>query len=146
MLNRRSAIARAIVLALAVAAACAPTSALQPPAVASDNTAARRAFEGHTDGVELTITGTVDRVLSDQSGPAGPHERFVVALADVSMTVLIEHNLSIAPRVPVAAREAVVVHGEYVWNAQGGLVHFTHHDPDHSHEDGYILYAGKRYD
>ena len=145
-MRNRTGIVRTIVLTLAIAAACSPTPAVQPSAVASDNSAARRAFAGHTDGVELTITGTVDRVLSDQSGPSGPHERFVVALADVTMTVLVEHNLSIAPRVPVAAGEAVVVHSEYIWNAQGGLVHFTHHDPDRSHEGGYILYAGKRYD
>ena len=142
---RRSGFTRTIVMALAIAAAC--TAACQPPAaVISDNTAAQRAFERHADGVELTITGTVDRVLSDQSGPSGPHERFIVRLADVTMTVLIEHNLSIAPRGPVAAGESVVVHGEYVWNDQGGLVHFTHHDPDRSHEGGYILYAAKRYD
>jgi hypothetical protein len=146
MFDHRCGIARTVVLALGIAVACTPTPALQPTAVTSDNATARRAFDGHTDGVELTITGAVDRVLSDQSGPSGPHERFVVLLADVSMTVLIEHNLSIAPRVPVAAGETVVVHGEYVWNAQGGLVHFTHHDPDRSHEGGYILYAGKRYD
>jgi hypothetical protein len=134
-----------LVLALVIAAAC--TSALQPQAsVTSDNAAAQRAFEHHTDGVELTISGTVDRALSDLSGPSGPHERFIVLLADVKMTVLIEHNLSIAPRVPVEVGEGIVVHGEYVWNAQGGLVHFTHHDPDRSHEGGYVLYAGRRYD
>jgi hypothetical protein len=142
---RASSLVRTVAMALAIAAAC--IAACQPPAaVISDNTAAQRAFERHADGMELTITGTVDRVLSDQNGPSGPHERFIVRLADVSMTVLIEHNLSIAPRVPVAAAEAVVVHGEYVWNDQGGLVHFTHHDPDRSHEGGYIVYGGKRYD
>ena len=141
----RGHVTRALAMALVVAAACAP--ALQPPAaVTADNTAAQRAFQRHSDGVELTITGTVERVLSDQTGPSGPHERFIVRLADVSMTVLIEHNLSIAPRVPLAVGEAVVVHGEYIWNDQGGLVHFTHHDPDRSHEGGYVLYAGKRYD
>ena len=145
MPSRASALTRALAIALALAAACTP--ALESPgAVTGDNTAAQRAFERHSNGAELTITGTVDRVLSDQSGPSGPHERFIVRLADVSMTVLIEHNLSIAPRVPLAAGDAVVVHGEYVWNEQGGLLHFTHHDPDRSHEGGYILYAGKRYD
>jgi hypothetical protein len=62
------------------------------------------------------------------------------------MTVLIEPNLSIAPRVPVAVGSAVTVHGEYVSNAEGGLLHFTHHDPDRSHEGGYVLYGGRRYD
>ncbi|MDQ6857622.1 MAG: DUF3465 domain-containing protein [Chloroflexota bacterium] len=105
----------------------------------------QRAFEHHSDGAELTASGTVDRVLSDQSGPSGPHERFIVRLSS-GMTVLVEHNLSIAPRVPVAAGTPVTVHGEYVWNAEGGLLHFTHHDPVGSHQAGYILYGGRRYD
>jgi hypothetical protein len=145
----RSAIRRcwlALAVSLAIAAACTSAPALEPTAIGSDDAAVQRAFERHADGVELTISGTVDRVLSDQNGPSGPHERFIVRLTNVRMTVLIEHNLSIAPRVPVAVGETVVVHGEYVWNAQGGLVHFTHHDPDRSHLGGYIMYGGKRYD
>ena len=51
-----------------------------------------------------------------------------------------------APRVPVASGDHVVVHGEYVWNAQGGLIHFTHHDPQGTHEAGYIQDNGKTYD
>lgn len=112
---------------------------------AAGNAAVQRAFEQHSDGAEVTATGIVDRVLSDQSGPSGPHERFIVRLSS-GMTLLIEHNLSIAPRVPVAVGMAVTVHGEYVWNAEGGLLHFTHHDPDRSHEGGYVLYGGKRYE
>lgn len=94
----------------------------------------------------MTVRGTVDRVLPDQTGPAGPHERFIVRLADVGLTLLIEHNLSIAPRVPVSAGGTVTIRGEYVWNAEGGLLHFTHHDPDGSHTGGYILYGGTRYE
>lgn len=85
-------------------------------------------------------------MLADQNGPSGPHERFIVRLGDVGMTVLVEHNLSLARRVPVATGQPVVVHGEYIWNAEGGLLHFTHRDPDHRHEDGYVLYGGTRYD
>ena len=40
----------------------------------------------------------------------------------------------------------VLVHGEYVWNTQGGLIHFTHHDPQGTHEGGYIEDNGKTYD
>jgi len=89
-------------VALLLATACAPAV---PAATESDsaaqNAAIQRAFEQRSEGAELTATGTVDRVLSDESGPSGPHERFIVRLPS-GMTVLIEHNLSIAPRVPVA--------------------------------------------
>ena len=126
-------------------ASCAAGPAV-PESARAANGAARHAFETHADNVELTIDGVVDRVLADQSGPSGPHERFIVRLTDVDLTVLIEHNLAIAPRVPVSVGERVSVHGEYVWNAQGGLLHFTHHDPQRSHEAGYIDYAGRRYE
>jgi len=69
-----------------------------------------------------------------------------VRLASATQTVLIDNNVSIGRRVPVAPGDAVIVHGEYVWNAQGGLVHFTHHDPAHTHEDGWIERTGTRYD
>ena len=49
-------------------------------------------------------------------------------------------------RVPVTEGDHVIVHGEYVWNAQGGLIHFTHHDPQGTHEGGYIQDNGKTYD
>lgn len=132
---------------LAVAISCgAVLPGDQPSAVAGDNATVLREFERHGDKVELTATGVVDRVLSDQDGPTGPHERFIMRLPDVGMTVLVEHNLSLAQRVPVSAGEPVVVHGEYIWNPQGGLLHFTHHDPDRRHEGGWVVYRGKRYD
>lgn len=124
-----------------VAAAC-----VSPSAPAADNATVRSAYERHAEKVELTITGVVERLLSDQTGPSGPHERFIVRLPDVGLTVLVEHNLSLAPRVPVAVGDAVLARGEYIWNAQGGLLHFTHHDPDRSHEGGYIVHGGKRYE
>jgi hypothetical protein len=133
------------ILALVTVCACRSAPATEK-AGSSDNAAVEVAFERQSDGVQVTATGVIDRVLSDQDGPSGPHERFVVRLPDVGMTVLVEHNLSIAPRVPVVVGELVVVHGEYIWNSQGGLVHFTHHDADRSHEGGYIVYGGRRYE
>jgi uncharacterized protein DUF3465 len=134
------------VLALFTVGACGSAPRAGTVTASADNAAVKSAFERRAENVELTASGAIDRVLSDQDGPSGPHERFIVRLSDVGMTLLVEHNLSIAPRVPVAVGATVLVHGEYVWNAQGGLLHFTHHDPDGSHEGGYIVYGGRRYD
>ena len=87
----------------------------------------------------------MQRLLSDEPGPDGAHERFIIRLDGGTQTVLIEHNISIAPRVPVSIGTQLTVHGEYIWNDQGGLIHFTHHDPQHTHEDGYIVVGGTRY-
>jgi hypothetical protein len=62
-----------------------------------------------------------------------------------AQTLLIENNVDIRKRVPLSTGDGVIVRGEYVWNDQGGLIHFTHHDPDHSHEDGWIELKGVRY-
>jgi hypothetical protein len=94
----------------------------------------------------VTADGTVVRLLSDQPGTSGTHERFIVQLSSGGITVLVDHNVSIGVRVPVADGDRVVVHGEYVWNAEGGLIHFTHHDPQGIHEAGYIKDNGQIYD
>lgn len=55
-------------------------------------------------------------------------------------------NVSIGPRVPVKPGDRVAVKGELV-NGRGKLpiVHFTHHDPWGTHEDGSIEVGGRIY-
>ena len=114
------------------------------PAVA-ENAAVERAFADHHSGIEVTAQGAVTRLLSDDTGPTGTHQRFIIRLAGTPQTVLVTNNIDVGKRVPLAVGDDVVVHGEYVWNDEGGLIHFTHHDADHSHEDGWIEWKGVRY-
>ena len=111
-----------------------------------DNSALVADFRDHRSNVEVTAEGTVARLLTDQTSATGTHERFIVKLSSGDITVEIEHNVSIGARVPAAEGDHVTVHGEYVWNAQGGLIHFTHHDPVHTHEGGWIEVRGVRYE
>ena len=103
-------------------------------------------FHNHQSNLEVTADGTVVRLLADRSSSTGTHEQFIIRLASGDLTVEIEHNISIARRVPVKEGDQVIVHGEYVWNAQGGLIHFTHHDPQGTHEGGYIVDGGTTYE
>jgi len=119
--------------------ACGGSALPDDAAIAAD-------FHNHQSNVEVTADGTVVRLLPDRTSSTGTHEQFIVKLASADVTVEVEHNISIAPRVPVALDDHVIVHGEYVWNAQGGLIHFTHHDPQGTHEGGYIQDNGKTYD
>ncbi|HYM50357.1 MAG TPA: DUF3465 domain-containing protein [Candidatus Limnocylindrales bacterium] len=114
-------------------------------AAGPDDSAILADFHNHRSQVEVTADGSVQRILTDQLGPSGPHERFIIRLTSSGLTLLIDHNLAIAPRVPVRIGDQVIVHGEYVWNAQGGLIHFTHHDPQGTHEGGYIQDHGQTY-
>jgi hypothetical protein len=120
-------------------AACGTVAA--PP----DDQAIVQDFQQHRSAVEVTADGTVIRQLPDSTGPSAAHERFIIRLRSGGLTLLIDHNLAIAPRVPVRAGDHVIVHGEYIWNAQGGLIHFTHHDPQGRHEGGYIEDNGQFY-
>ena len=131
---------RLLLLALValVAPACAPPS--------PDNAAVARAFAEHRSQLQVTAEGSVTRLLTDDDGPSGTHQRFIVQLRSSTQTLLIDNNVSIGRRVPVASGDAVIVHGEYVWNEHGGLIHFTHHDPAHTHEGGWIELTGTRYD
>jgi len=129
----------AAVVAAAWLVACGAAAQPDDAAIVSD-------FQNHQSNVEVTADGTVVRLLPDRTSATGMHEQFIVKLSSGEITIEVEHNISIAARVPVALGDHVIVHGEYIWNAQGGLIHFTHHDPKGTHEGGYIQDNGKTYD
>ena len=120
-------------------AACGGSAMADDAAIVAD-------FQNHRSNVEVTADGTVVLLLPDRTSSTGTHEQFIIKLTSQDLTVEIEHNISIAARVPVAQGDHVIVHGEYVWTAKGGLIHFTHHDPQGTHEGGYIVDNGKTYD
>jgi hypothetical protein len=111
-----------------------------------DDAAIVQDYQRHRSAVEVTADATIIQVLPDRYGSSGPHEQFIVKLTSGDLTLLVEHNLSIGTRVPVAVGDHVIVHGEYIWTAQGGLIHFTHHDPEGRHEGGFIQDNGTTYD
>jgi hypothetical protein len=137
---------RPILLLAVVAIAACTAPIVSTAATSADNAAIARAFAEHRSNVEVTADGQVARLLADETSETGTHQRFVLALRGSSQTLLITNNVSIGRRVPVVVGDALVVHGEFVWNDQGGLIHFTHHDPDRSHEGGWIERQGIRYE
>ena len=103
-----------------------------------------QAFEQHQSNVKVEGEGTVTRVLPDDN-IGSPHQRFIVRLAS-GQTVLIEHNIDLAPRIEsLKVGDTVSFSGEYVWNEQGGLIHWTHHDPAGRHDAGWVKYNGRVY-
>lgn len=82
------------------------------------------------------------RLLPDDR-QGSPHQRFLLRV-DSGTTVLVAHNLALAPRVPLMPGDSVELRGEYEWNAKGGVIHWTHPDPDGRHEDGWIRRQAER--
>lgn len=96
------------------------------------------------NGSLLTTSGVVIRVLEDDRD-GSRHQRFIIR-EDGGKTLLIAHNIDLAPRLDgLRPGERVTVSGEYVWNARGGTVHWTHRDPQGRHVAGYIEWRGRRY-
>jgi hypothetical protein len=92
---------------------------------------------------EVTVVAPVSRILPDDTQGL-QHERFIISLTN-GTTILIAHDTSYAPRVPVQLGDAVRIHGEYIWNQRGGLIHWTHASDSPFHEGGWIDYQGRRY-
>jgi hypothetical protein len=85
----------------------------------------------------------VCRLLSDDRD-VSPHQRFVIDVGNRE-TLLIAHNLDLAERVPVGMGDRVQVRGLYEWNDRGGLVHWTHDDPQGIEDGGWVRYRRKVY-
>lgn len=102
------------------------------------------AYENHKSNLQLSGSGTVIRILPDDT-TGSRHQRFILRLAS-GQTVLIAHNIDLAPRISTLRKgDTVSFYGEYEWNAKGGVVHWTHRDPNNRHEHGWLKHKNKLY-
>ena len=106
-----------------------------------------KAFQQKRSDVWMTENGTVQRILSDDND-GSRHQRFIVEIPS-GRTVLIAHNIDLAERVPVKVGDQIRFRGEYEYNVQGGIIHWTHHDPTPNprtpDREGWIEHKGKTY-
>jgi hypothetical protein len=118
-----------------------------PPRAAdapSDDARAAAALDAHRSGEQMEGRGTVTRVLADDND-GDRHQRFILRL-DSGQTLLIAHNIDLAPRVAgLKEGDIVEFRGEYEWNDKGGVIHWTHKDPRGQHEAGWLKRQGRTY-
>ncbi len=101
--------------------------------------------ESHTGDQPIYQEGKVYKILQDDN-EGSRHQKFIVKLKN-DRTLLISHNIDLSTRIPdLQNGDDVVFRGEYEWNKKGGVVHWTHKDPQGRHADGYLLHNGKKYD
>jgi hypothetical protein len=142
---KRIHIAAAVVCAFIwTACGSAGQTSWQNVGTAGDDSPIGRAFKNRTSNVQVEGAGVVTRILADDLS-GSRHQRFIVRLKS-GQTVLIAHNIDIAPRVDgLQEGDGVRFYGVYLWNEKGGMIHWTHHDPQGRHVAGWIKHSGRTY-
>ena len=103
-----------------------------------------RLFEERRSGTVVESEGRVVAVLRDDR-EGSRHQRFILE-TEPGFTILVSHNIDLAPRVAGLARgDAVAFRGQYEWNEKGGVVHWTHHDPGRRRPGGWLRHEGRTY-
>ncbi len=120
-----------------------PTSISSSVAVIVDDEL-ESAFQEQRSGVQVEGEGVVTRILDDDTN-GSRHQRFILRLAS-GRTLLVAHNIDLAPRIAsLGPGDMVAFNGEYEWNEKGGLIHWTHRDPNGQHEAGWLKHDGETY-
>ena len=100
------------------------------------------AFAQRESGFMVTLDARVVKNLRDDLD-GSRHQRFLVEL-DSGRMLLVAHNIDLAERIDLRENGRVTLRGQYEWNAKGGVIHWTHHDPQGRHPGGWIEAAGRR--
>ena len=104
-----------------------------------------KAFQEGRSGFWVESQGLVEKILPDDMD-GEPHQRFIVRLSN-TQTLLLAHNMAVAKRVEgIKVGDLVKFRGQYEWNDKGGLVHWTHRDPQGRHPSGWLEVHGKKYE
>ena len=107
-------------------------------------TSIQNAFKNRESNVQVNSSGTVIKILKDDN-QGSRHQKFILKLSS-GQTILIAHNIDLAPRVnSIANGDVIHFYGEYEWNSKGGIVHWTHRDPNGRHVNGWLKHNGKTY-
>lgn len=104
----------------------------------------QQAFLQQQNNVPVQGVGVVKAILADDN-QGSRHQRFILSLEN-GQTILIAHNIDLAPRIDNLRKgDSVQFMGEYEYNPQGGVVHWTHHDPRGQHIGGWLKHLGQTY-
>ena len=107
-------------------------------------TSLNEAYKNHQSNVQVQGSGIVIRILNDDNN-GSRHQKFILKLS-TGITILIAHNIDLAPRINLISKgDTVQFYGEYEWNKKGGVVHWTHKDPNGYHVGGWLKHKGKIY-
>jgi hypothetical protein len=110
----------------------------------AEATSIENAFNNHESDEQVKGAGRVIPILKDDH-QAFRYQRFILKLLS-EQTVLVAHNIDLILRIhSISNGEAIQFYGEYEWNNKGGVVHWTHRDPNGRHDGGWLKHNGKTY-
>ncbi len=101
------------------------------------------AYRSRQSHLWVEVEGRVSRIFPDDT-KGSRHQRFILRLNN-GHTVMVAHNIDLARRVPLSKGDVLRIRGRYEWNARGGVLHWTHHDPRGHIRGGWIEFQGQRY-
>lgn len=103
------------------------------------------AFENRQSDVQAMGHGIVTRLLPDDN-KGSRHQRFILEL-DSGQTLLVAHNIDVAARIDsLEVGDRIDFNGEYEWNREGGVLHWTHRTSSGNHPGGWLKHDGRRYE
>lgn len=104
----------------------------------------QNAFNNKLNDLQVEGLGTVIKLLPDDN-VGSRHQKFIIKLSS-GQTLLISHNIDLAPSInDLSYGDQVEFNGEYEWNSKGGVVHWTHRDPNGYHVGGWLKHNGRIY-
>jgi molybdopterin converting factor small subunit len=110
----------------------------------ADATSLNEAYKNQQSNIQVKGSGKVIRILNDDN-KGSRHQKFILKL-NSGNTILIAHNIDLAPKIhSISDGDTVQFYGEYEWNKKGGVVHWTHRDPNRHHISGWLKHKGSVY-
>ncbi|MEK6162399.1 DUF3465 domain-containing protein [Vibrio cholerae] len=105
----------------------------------------QQAYQSQQSDLQVQGFGQVVKVLPDDND-GSKHQKFILKL-NSGQTLLVAHNIDLAPRIPnLKVGDSVEFYGEYEWNKKGGVLHWTHKDPQNRHAHGWLKHNGQVYE
>ncbi|AAF96331.1 TPA: DUF3465 domain-containing protein [Vibrio cholerae O1] len=105
----------------------------------------QQAYQSQQSDLQVQGLGQVVKVLPDDND-GSRHQKFILKL-NSGQTLLVAHNIDLAPRIPnLKVGDSVEFYGEYEWNKKGGVLHWTHKDPQNRHAHGWLKHNDQVYE
>ncbi|RBM36272.1 DUF3465 domain-containing protein [Vibrio tarriae] len=105
----------------------------------------QQAYQSQQSDLQVQGLGQVVKVLPDDND-GSRHQKFILKL-NSGQTLLVTHNIDLAPKIPnLKVGDSVEFYGEYEWNKKGGVLHWTHKDPQNRHAHGWLKHNGQVYE